>query len=492
MRTARQVQQLLSLPETDIERAWERANISAHRQMGERDYRLSYVLWRVWYLRRKKALVDFEEAQRSATDLEPESVGEMSEVDALLLDESTEDRDSPRDSSPPHSPRSPHGGSMSPSRSVGRLLALSETRLPPLPEDDQLETMHGAPLYIVMASLHGLVRGTNMELGRDADTGGQVKYVVELARALARTTLGKGVHRVDLLTRLITDPSVDEAYGVPEEHLLADQDPPGGAYIVRLPAGDPMVYARKELLWPHLREFADHAIQYVTQQQQRLQEQLGVPCRVLCLHGHYADAAEAMSMVAASLGCPVFVTGHSLGKNKLDSLLREGKMTRSEIETQYHIGRRIEAEERALDHAAVVVVSTEEEITHQWGLYSGYNSTLERALARSLRFTGRAMPLMKVIPPGLDFRDVVPHDPDAPLPVGDDEPAIWRDIARWLRNPRKPAILAIARAVRFATRHPGCPLCVLTFSRLRRIAKRTWCLWCALSVRDRCASSATS
>ncbi len=34
------------------------------------------------------------------------------------------------------------------------------------------------PLYIVLISVHGL------ELGRDADTGCQTKYVVELARAL--------------------------------------------------------------------------------------------------------------------------------------------------------------------------------------------------------------------------------------------------------------------------------------------------------------------
>ncbi|KAI3750159.1 hypothetical protein L2E82_20785 [Cichorium intybus] len=30
--------------------------------------------------------------------------------------------------------------------------------------------------------LHGLIRAENMEVGRDSDTGGQVKYVVELAR----------------------------------------------------------------------------------------------------------------------------------------------------------------------------------------------------------------------------------------------------------------------------------------------------------------------
>ena len=30
-------------------------------------------------------------------------------------------------------------------------------------------------LYIVLISLHGLIRGAHMELGRDADTGGQAR-----------------------------------------------------------------------------------------------------------------------------------------------------------------------------------------------------------------------------------------------------------------------------------------------------------------------------
>ena len=37
-----------------------------------------------------------------------------------------------------------------------------------------------------------------LELGRDADTGGQVLYVVELAKALAQQP---GVAQVDLVTR---------------------------------------------------------------------------------------------------------------------------------------------------------------------------------------------------------------------------------------------------------------------------------------------------
>jgi len=36
--------------------------------------------------------------------------------------------------------------------------------------------MSNAKLYVQIFSRHGLVRAENMELGRDADTGGQVKF----------------------------------------------------------------------------------------------------------------------------------------------------------------------------------------------------------------------------------------------------------------------------------------------------------------------------
>lgn len=75
-----------------------------------------------------------------------------------------------------------------------------------------------------------------MELGRDSDTGGQVKYVVELARALADM---EGVIRVDLLTRQIACPDVDYGYGEPIEMLSSPPEGSGscGAYIVRIPCG---------------------------------------------------------------------------------------------------------------------------------------------------------------------------------------------------------------------------------------------------------------
>ena len=64
----------------------------------------------------------------------------------------------------------------------------------------------------------------------------QVKYVVELARALANM---KGIYRVDLLTRQITSSEIDFSYGEPNEMLSCPSDGSGscGAYIIRIPCG---------------------------------------------------------------------------------------------------------------------------------------------------------------------------------------------------------------------------------------------------------------
>ena len=48
-----------------------------------------------------------------------------------------------------------------------------------------------------MFSIHGLLRAENMELGRDADTGGQIKYVIELGKALSEQNQ---IRQVDLFT----------------------------------------------------------------------------------------------------------------------------------------------------------------------------------------------------------------------------------------------------------------------------------------------------
>ena len=92
-------------------------------------------------------------------------------------------------------------------------------------------------LFILLISVHGLIRGDELELGRDADTGGQTKYVVELARALGQST---DVAHVDLVTRQIFDAKVSNDYQQPSEQIG------NKAWITRIPCG-PRRYLRKEV-----------------------------------------------------------------------------------------------------------------------------------------------------------------------------------------------------------------------------------------------------
>lgn len=253
-----------------------------------------------------------------------------------------------------------------------------------------------------MISVHGLIRGHNLELGRDADTGGQTKYVVELARALSEHP---EVSRVDLLTRLVSDPKVSPDYAAPLEHIAPK------AYIVRLPFG-PRRYLRKEVLWPHLDSMADQALQHI--------RDIGrIPD---IIHSHYADAAYVGTRLASLLGIPLIHTGHSLGREKKRRLLDQGVSAHS-IETQYNMTRRIEAEEAAMDVASLVIASTRQEVDTQYSQYSNYQPKN-----------------MLVIPPGTDLSRFHP-----PRGLLSDSP-IRHQLHRFLREPRKPMVLAVSRA----------------------------------------------
>lgn len=81
---------------------------------------------------------------------------------------------------------------------------------------------------------------------------------------------------------------------------------------------------RKEQLWPHLREFADRGIAHTKATLTRLAEDK-TPCDLYAVHGHYADAGEVAFLMTATLGVDMALTGHSLGRNKLEHLLNSGQ-----------------------------------------------------------------------------------------------------------------------------------------------------------------------
>ncbi|MBA0555248.1 hypothetical protein Golob_014297 [Gossypium lobatum] len=275
-----------------------------------------------------------------------------------------------------------------------------------------------------------------------------------------------GVYRVDLLTRQVSAPDVDWTYAEPTEMLsprttensIQELGESSGAYIIRIPFGPKDKYIPKEMIWPHIPEFVDCALSHIRQMSKVLGEQIGggEPVWPVAIHGHYADAGDSAALLSGALNVPMLFTGHSLGRDKLEQLLKQGRQSREEINTTYKIMRRIEAEELSLDASEVVITSTRQEIEEQWRLYDGFDPILERKLRARIRrgvsCHGRFMPRMVVIPPGMEFHHIVPHDGDMDGDVERNEenstspdPPIWSEIMRFFSNPRKPMILALAR-----------------------------------------------
>ena len=254
--------------------------------------------------------------------------------------------------------------------------------------------------HLLLISVHGLIRGDNLQLGRDADTGGQTKYVVDLARSLARQD---DVERVDLVTRRIVDPSVSSDYAQPVEALAP------GCQIVRIDAG-PEEYLPKEQLWDHLDSFTDNLVTWL--------QQMDLTPDVV--HSHYADAGYIGVRLSNMLNVPLVHTGHSLGRDKRKRLLAKG-MSHEDIQRLYNIERRIDAEEEVLANADMVITSTQNEIEEQYGLYNYYDPDR-----------------MRVIPPGTDLEQFFPPDAGQRF-------AVTGRLERFVRQPDKPWILALSR-----------------------------------------------
>ena len=264
-----------------------------------------------------------------------------------------------------------------------------------------MESASVRKLYLLLISVHGLIRGNNLELGRDADTGGQTKYVVELARALG---VQPDILKVDLVTRRIVDKSVDKDYSQYTEPLSDNVN------IIRIDCAD-QLYLPKEQLWDHLEVFSDNLLDYLHRNE--LKPDL--------IHTHYADAGYVGTRLAHQLSVPLVHTGHSLGRSKRKRLLASG-VKKEDIEKRYMMSKRINAEETTLGTADRVITSTNQEIEEQYGLYDYYQPAQ-----------------MRVVPPGTDLSQF--HPPDG----SESHSNIEKEINKFLTEPDKPMILAISR-----------------------------------------------
>ncbi len=264
-------------------------------------------------------------------------------------------------------------------------------------------------LYIQLYNIHGLIRGHDLELGRDADTGGQTKYVFELANMLSSYP---EVEKVELITRLISDKNVSSDYSVPVEKINDKFD------IIRIRAGGGK-YIRKELLWNYLEEFVDKSIKYL-KTKKRLPD---------FIHSHYADAGYVCTELSKFFGIPFFHTSHSLGKIKFKKLLEDG-LIRDLIEKRYKITQRIQNEEKVFLFADMIVASTNEEVESHVNNYDNLSASKFR-----------------VIPPGINLDKFYPFNEEKNYDESTKEliKHINREYTKFFVTNEKPLILSLCR-----------------------------------------------
>ena len=145
---------------------------------------------------------------------------------------------------------------------------------------------------IAMLSTHGYFDAVPT-LGR-TDTGGQVVYVLELAKALGDMGI-----KVDIFTRWF-DENDQQINPVPDSPNVR---------VVKIRAGE-WGFVPKEFIYDLLPELADNMIQFI--QDNHLDYDLYT--------GHYVDAGIVALDVARRLKKPCFFTPHSLGAWKQDQM----------------------------------------------------------------------------------------------------------------------------------------------------------------------------
>lgn len=204
---------------------------------------------------------------------------------------------------------------------------------------------------ILMISLHGYV-AAEPELGKP-DTGGQVVYVLELAKRFSRLGL-----RVDLVTRQFEDqPETDEV----NNNLRVWRIPFGGNDFIR-----------KEDMHDHISDFVTNFLSAIRTR--------GTQYDIV--YSHYWDAGWGGQKIAEELGIPHVHTPHSLGWWKKENMGAD--MAPEDMEKEYRFEERIRKEFLVFQMCDHVIATTEpqaEMLVDEYDL-------LDRR--------------MNVIPPGMD------------------------------------------------------------------------------------------
>ena len=246
-------------------------------------------------------------------------------------------------------------------------------------------------MFVCHVALQGCLKLSNVAYGITADTGGHIKYLLELVQA---SLADPQIDRIDIVTRGFDAEALGAEY-------RAGRRENEGVNLVRLDDGHAGYLSKEDLHRQHEAlciAFCDYL--------------RGLDRLPDVIHAHYADAGILARAAKDTFGIPYVFTGHSLGAVK------------REVTGQSNSGldRRIAIEERALAHADAVIASSRDEAEAQYAHYKGVDA-------------GR----IRVIPPGCDLEN---------FESASATDAVAQEVARFLREPEKPIILAIARPVR--------------------------------------------
>lgn len=204
---------------------------------------------------------------------------------------------------------------------------------------------------ILMISLHGYV-SAEPELGKP-DTGGQVVYVLELAKRFSR--LGR---RVDLVTRRFEDqPEYDDM----NENLRVWRIPFGGSEFIR-----------KEDMHDYIGDFVTNLLSAIRSRNMRYD----------VIYSHYWDAGWAGQKIAEELEILHVHTPHSLGSWKQQNMGMD--LSEEEMESTYRFKERIRKEFLVYQMCDHVIATTEPQAEL---LKSEYDLLSQR---------------MTTVPPGMD------------------------------------------------------------------------------------------
>ncbi|MGW8246475.1 MAG: glycosyltransferase [Acidiferrobacterales bacterium] len=237
-------------------------------------------------------------------------------------------------------------------------------------------------MHIIFINPQGNFDKQDSYLTEHPDFGGQLVYVKEVAIAMAQ--LG---HQVDIITRRMDDPEWPEF----KEEIEFYDDLPDGPRIVRIACGGPE-FLPKEKLWPYLGEFVDNLVAFY-----------GSTLPDFAT-SHYADGGYSAVLFQQKTGTGFTFTGHSLGAQKLDKL-GTNLQNQETMEARYHFSERISAERLAMQYAAKIITSTNQERSEQYShpLYGGAVNVDD-----DNKFS--------VVPPGVNLkifsRDPQSHDSD--------------------------------------------------------------------------------